>query len=87
MMNDGAIQVPEALALVSLPGQYQHLAKAVLAERAGGVLTVEFIVGGGFPTKHSGYLYRSSGPLEGWALAKRWPRQSHIDQHWYRVSD
>jgi hypothetical protein len=64
-------------------------AYAVFAQRStNNVLTVEFLTGGGFPVKHSGYLYCSSGVIEKSSLADRhWPRRSEIQPLWFRVSD
>jgi heme A synthase len=87
MLGDGRLQAGDGLGPVSLPARYQDLGVFVLAEKAGGILTVEFLTGGGFPVKHTGYLYRSAGRLGEWRLAKRWPRWSQIDAHWYRISD
>ncbi len=42
----------------------RDLVYRLLAEKAtNGVLTVELLTGGGFPVKHSGYLYSSSGTI------------------------
>ncbi len=64
-------------------------AYAVLAQRStNGVLTVEFLTGGGFPVKHSGYLYCSSGSIEPGSVAdRRWPRRREVRPLWFRISD
>jgi len=88
MMMDGSIDVREDLRPIKLPPEYSSLAVATLAQKdSSGILTVEFIIGGGFPLKHSGYLFRSEGRFQDWEHAARWPRWSKIDDHWYRVSD
>lgn len=64
-------------------------AYSVLAQRStNGVLTVEFLTGGGFPVKHSGYLYCSSGFIEpGSAADSRWRKKREVRPLWYRISD
>lgn len=61
----------------------------VFAQRStNGVLTVEFLTGGGFPVKHSGYLYCSSGVIEKGSLAdSRWPKRQAVRPLWFRISD
>lgn len=53
-----------------------------------GVLTVEFLTGLGFPVKHSGYLYCSSGVIEPNSLFdSRWPKKREMKSNWFRISD
>lgn len=53
-----------------------------------GVLSVEFLTGGGFPVKHSGYLYCSSGVIEpGSYFDSRWPKKREMKPKWFRISD
>jgi hypothetical protein len=88
MMMDGSIDVGDELRLIELPPEYSSLASRTMAQKdSNGILTVEFIIGGGFPVKHSGYLFRSEGKLQDWEHAARWPRRLKIDEHWYRISD
>lgn len=88
MMMDGSIEVREQLGRIELPSKYSNLALMTLAQKDDNdILTAEFIIGGGFPVKHSGYLYRSDGELQKWEHAARWPRWFKIDDHWYRISD
>ena len=65
------------------------VARVVLAEKtAHGHLQVEFLTGGGFPVKHSGYLYVETGVLEsGSFMAKRWPYTREIKPKWLRFWD
>jgi hypothetical protein len=52
-------------------------------------LTIEFIVGGvAPPPNHVAYIYRSNGVIgEGSRTAKRWPRTTRVNEHWFRASD
>lgn len=87
-MINGKIAVPAEGGRIDLPERYSHLAYATLADKdANGILTVEFLTGGGFPVKHWGYLYRSHGSLSEWEYADRWPHQQKIEDHWYWVAD
>ena len=64
-------------------------AYSVMAQRGtNGVLMVEFLTGAGFPVKHSGYLYTSSGSIEpGSRIDSRWPKRRTLSPLWYRISD
>lgn len=66
-----------------------RMAWAVYAqEDTNGVLTVEFLTETGFPVKHSGYLYSSSGTIvTGSEPDLRWPLQHEERPKWYFVSD
>lgn len=61
----------------------------VLAQRdTNGVLMVELLTGGGFPVKHSGYLYSSSGSITpGSFFDSRWPFKTEVKPKWFRISD
>lgn len=84
----GTINVDQDLRLVELPAKYSELAAATLAEQdSSGTITIEFIIGGGFPVKHTGYLYRSHGTLEDWRHSGRWPKAKQLSDHWYAISD
>jgi hypothetical protein len=65
------------------------LAYGVFAQRSpAGVLTVEFWTGGGFPVKHRGYLYSSSGAIEqNSPAAETWPKRRAVVSQWFRVAD
>jgi hypothetical protein len=72
--------IPEAIAAA-------RLTYAVIASRApNGALSVEFLTESGFPAKHSGYLYSSSG-IDDSFVRSRWPRMSRLRDHWFYVSD
>ena len=81
--------IPVTIELQPIPQARSGSGGPVLAQRStNGVLTVEFITGGGFPVKHSGFLYCSSGSIEaGSRTDSRWPRRQPIKPRWYRVSD
>lgn len=87
-IHSGAIPIEGGLQRVELPARYARLAVATLAERdSTGTITVEFLIGGGFPVKHTGYLYRSAGTLKAWRHARRWPHSRQLQGKWYAVSD
>jgi hypothetical protein len=53
-----------------------------------GVLMVEFDTESGFPVKHSGYLYSSSGAIEpGSRMNSRWPIREKLRNRWFYVSN
>jgi hypothetical protein len=73
---------------VAIPRKEETGAYAIFAYRTNGVLAVEFLTGGGFPVKHSGYLYSSSGVVERGSIAqRRWPRRTKVRPLWFRISD
>jgi len=74
---------------IDLPPQYSDLAIIALGKtNSTGNATIEFIIGGGFPVKHSGYLYIWNGKVESDPDAqRRWPYRSQIDSNWFRISD
>lgn len=88
LMEKGEIFVGHKRVFVDLPNGYKHLAYRVIADRdMRDVLTVEFLTEGGFPVKHSGFLYRGDDdPLE-WSHINRWPKVRKIEPKWYRISD
>ena len=87
------IQADNTLAsgIVSVPFSEaeRDLGYNLLAERnTNGVLTVELLTGGGFPVKHSGYLYTSSGSIQlGSFFDSRWPLRTEVKPKWFRISD
>ena len=88
LMRNGDIGIGHDLERVEVPSAYRHLAYTVIAdEEPNGVLTAEFLTGGGFPVKHSGYLYRSDDEPRKWKHISRWPRLRKIESRWYRISD
>lgn len=86
-MESGTIPVTQELR--RLEQAEDGSAYSVLAQRGtNGVLTVEFLTGGRFPVKHSGYLYCSSGFIEpGSAADSRWRKKREVRPLWYRISD
>jgi hypothetical protein len=74
---------------VTLSEGERDLGYTLLAERnTNGVLTVELLTGGGFPVKHSGYLYTSSGSIQpGSFFDSRWPFKTEVKPKWFRISD
>ena len=73
-----------------VPETYQHLAWWVHAEEdKQDVLVVTFFWGGGFPVKHSAFVYRSDGwlPPKGTDFRREWPFAERINEHWFRVAD
>lgn len=86
-IESGAI--PVTTELRHIPQLESGSTYAVLAQRStNGVLTVEFLTGRGFPVKHSGYLYCSSGSIEPGSLVdSRWPKKREMKPLWYRISD
>lgn len=80
--------IPVSVELQRVPQAEGTVAYAVLAQRTNGVLNVEFLTGGGFPVKHSGYLYCSSGVIErGSLIDSRWPKRREVRPSWFRISD
>jgi hypothetical protein len=76
---------PKPFGAISLPAQYSHLAQAVFAEKADdGAITVVFVLGGVFPVKHFGYVYRSTDKIEDWPGARLWaPKFRRIAPNWF----
>jgi len=73
-----------------VPETYQHLAWWIHAEEdKQDVLVVTFFWGGGFPVKHSAFVYRSDGwlPPKGTDFRREWPFAERINEHWFRVAD
>jgi energy-coupling factor transporter transmembrane protein EcfT len=53
----GEISVSNRIERIEVPAEYNHLAYAIIGNRdTNGILTVEFLTGGGFPVKHTGFL-------------------------------
>jgi hypothetical protein len=70
-----------------LPNRYADLAWGIIAKTNSDGITVAFMTGSGFPVKHTGYLYVSSGNIEYDAETNRWPYSSRISTNWFRVQD
>ncbi len=76
-------------ATVSTEEAEKDLAYSVLAQKdANGILTVEFLTGGGFPVKHTGYVFSSTEafPRESF-IGQRWPYFHEVRPHWFRIAD
>ena len=88
-MESGGIPVSTNLSPIPQALPLAHLAYAVFAQKdTNGVLTVEFLTEGGFPVKHSGYLYISSGVVEPGSVAcSRWPIRQEERPKWFYISD
>jgi hypothetical protein len=88
-MESGSIPVSTDLNPVPRAVPLAHLAYAVLAQKGtNGTLTVEFLTERGFPVKHSGYLYVSSGVIErGSTEDLRWPIRHEERPRWFYISD
>lgn len=88
-MESGSILVPTKLSPLPQAVPLADLAYAVLAQKdTNGVLMVEFLTEGGFPVKHSGYLYVSSGVVEPGSMEDdRWPFRHEERPRWFYVSD
>jgi hypothetical protein len=80
---------PGEVVSIPLSEAERDLAHSLLAERTtNGVLVVELLTGGGFPLKHSGYLYTSSGSIQsGSFFDSRWPFKTEVTPKWFRISD
>ncbi len=88
-METGSIRISDVLNPVPEAVPQVRLAYAVLAQRdEDGVLTVEFITEGGFPVKHGGYLYCSSGVIAPHSVAReRWPLCRELRPKWFVIAD
>jgi hypothetical protein len=88
-MESGKIPVTAELNPIPEAKSEACLAYAVLAQKdTNGVLSVEFLTEVGFPVKHSGYLYSSSGIIEPRSLIdSRWPIRHQIKDKWFYISD
>lgn len=89
LVENREIRSGSSLSKIELPTQYSDLAKLTLGKtNAEGGATIEFFIGGGFPIKHSGYLYNSSGKMESDPESlRRWPHHSRISDNWFRIAD
>lgn len=78
-----------ALVKVPVPEEALGMVHSILAQRpAEGSLAVEFVTRGGFPVKHRGFLFLSSGRIEDFpAMAARWPKRTPLREHWLYIGD
>ena len=88
-IETGTIVVSTNWSLVPEAKSEARLAYAVLAKKeANGLMVVEFLTEGGFPVKHSGYLYCSAGIIEtGSRIDLDLPIQHKIKDKWFYISD
>ncbi len=89
MVERGEIRTRSSFYTIALPDGYADLAEVVHARtNSAGRADIAFIIGGGFPAKHSGYFYFGSG-TNGAApkLTDSWPYCSEIAPAWFRISN
>lgn len=78
-----------SLIKVAVPDDCRGVVYSILAQHpAEGRLAVEFLTGGGFPVKHRGFLFLSSGGIEDYLqIASRWPKRTQLQDHWLYIGD
>ena len=88
-IDTGIIPVSDTLTRIADVEQKIPLAYAVFAQRDGNdVLIIEFLTEAGFPVKHSGYMYVSSGTVEPGSFEDlRWPIRQNERPNWFYISD
>ena len=88
-MESGSIPVPTNLDRIQQAESQARWVYTVLAQKDNnGVLTVAFLSEAGFPVKHSGYLYCSSGVITpGSVIDSRWPIRHEERPKWFYISD
>jgi hypothetical protein len=88
-MESGEISVSTEMDRIPQAILKARMAYAVFAQKeTNGVLTVEFLTETGFPVKHSGYLYCSSGTIApGSAEDRHWPIIHEERPKWFSISD
>jgi hypothetical protein len=88
LVEKGEIKTSSSLSRIELPSQDADLAQITLAKTNSEGAVIEFVTGLGFPVKHSGYLYISSGKIENDADSiRQWPYRSQINTNWFSVED
>jgi hypothetical protein len=88
LIEKGEIKVPSGSDMLQLPSQYSDLALRTFAStNSEGVVIVGFITGLGFPVKHSGLLYLSTGNIENSGMLLRWPRYRRLNENWFVIED
>jgi hypothetical protein len=87
LIEKGEIKATSSDPRIQLPNQYADLSWVTFAKTNNGSWIVEFNIGGGFPVKHSGYLYVSTGKIDDPETLERWPYRSQVNSNWFRVSD
>jgi hypothetical protein len=88
-MESGSIVVSDKFDRIPQAETEARLVYRVFAEKdTNGVLMVEFDTESGFPVKHSGYLYSSSGTIEpGSQMDSRWTFRQEVKSRWFYISD
>lgn len=88
LIEKGEIKASPSDPRIQLPNEFADLSLVTFAKTNNNGLIIEFVIGGGFPVKHSGYLYVSTGKIENDPdTFERWPYRSRINTNWFRVSD
>lgn len=82
MINQSGVQPSGA---ASLPSHYSHLAKGAIVQKTeDGTATVVFILGGTFPVRHFGYVYRSSDEIDNWSDQRVFAARFHkVAPYWF----
>lgn len=87
-IEKGEIKTGTSLSRIELPAQDKDLAQITLARTNNEGAVIEFVTGLGFPVKHSGYLYISTGKIDNETDSlRRWPYHARINVNWFRVED
>jgi hypothetical protein len=88
-LRSSATPIPTVLTRIPIPENSQYMAHSIFAQRASGEhLAVEFVTRHGFPVKHGGFLFLSSGSFEDYpSMASRWPRRTPLGDNWFYVAD
>ena len=78
-----------SLTKVPVPHDAREMAYSIIAQRpTEGRLAVEFHTGGGFPVKHRGFLFLSSGGTKDFPqMASRWPKRTRLRDNWLYIGD
>lgn len=87
--SDVASLHPGSSAELNLSVAEQQVSYSVRAERAlDGTLLVSIATEGGFPVKHAGYVYSSSGSVDPHATVLRnWSVMRPVTKQWFRAHD
>jgi hypothetical protein len=89
LIQNGELKPNPPDRFIVLPPQYSDLtmrATAFASTNSDGT-NIEFQTEGGFPVKHSGYLYISSGIMSNSYTLEDWPIHHRINTNWFYVSD
>lgn len=88
-IESGSISVSTNMERIPQAESQAPFAYAVFAERdSNRILTVIFLTEAGFPVKHSGYMYCSSGIIApGSYTDSRWPIRHEEKPKWFGISD